>query len=83
MVTNDEKCRVSIVHSILQIYIHIFTALYNYISVLFIKILKCGPIPQHVAIIMDGNRRYAKRLNEKVFEGHKKGFKALEEVAFL
>lgn len=28
---------------------------------LLINVLKCGPIPKLIAIIMDGNRRYAKK----------------------
>ena len=43
--------------------------------------VKGGPIPQHVAIIMDGNRRFAQELglgNPGV--GHAKGRDKLEEV---
>ncbi|KAB0793330.1 hypothetical protein PPYR_12950 [Photinus pyralis] len=45
-----------------------------------INVLKCGPIPQHVAFIMDGNRRYAKqqRLDKQV--GHSRGFDKLTET---
>ena len=39
------------------------------------QILKAGHIPKHVAIIMDGNRRYAKKMQySKVFQGHVFGF---------
>jgi len=31
-----------------------------------------GPIPTHVAIICDGNRRWARSRGLKVFAGHKK-----------
>ncbi|XP_029655385.1 dehydrodolichyl diphosphate synthase complex subunit DHDDS-like [Octopus sinensis] len=41
---------------------------------LFIKIIKCGPIPRHLAVIMDGNRRYAKMNSLKTEFGHRKGF---------
>lgn len=46
------------------------------------EILKGGPLPSHVAIIMDGNRRYAKEVlrAENVNEGHIKGKAKLEEV---
>jgi len=38
-------------------------------------------IPQHIAIIMDGNRRYAKEvLNAEPIEGHKMGKHKLDEV---
>jgi ditrans,polycis-polyprenyl diphosphate synthase len=43
-------------------------------------VLKNGPIPKHVAIIMDGNRRYAKNRNIEKIEGHKSGFDKLFEV---
>jgi len=37
-------------------------------------------IPQHVAIIMDGNRRWAKQRNLDVRLGHKKGAENLEDI---
>lgn len=40
-------------------------------------ILSVGPIPDHIAFIMDGNRRYAKKYNLEVGVGHKLGFTAL------
>ncbi len=39
-----------------------------------------GPIPKHIAIIMDGNRRFAKELGIEPTEGHLKGKDKLEEV---
>ena len=45
------------------------------------KEVRAGGIPEHVAIIMDGNRRYAKEiLNAPTLEGHKLGKDKLEEV---
>ena len=38
-------------------------------------------IPQHIAVIMDGNRRWAKERNISVPEGHKRGAEALENIA--
>jgi len=38
------------------------------------------PIPQHVGIIMDGNRRWAKQHGLPVLQGHKHGMDALTEV---
>jgi undecaprenyl pyrophosphate synthase len=49
----------------------------------FGEILKNGPLPKHVAIIMDGNRRYAKSRNIKKIEGHISGFEKLVEVCKL
>lgn len=39
--------------------------------------LSVGPIPNHLAFIMDGNRRYAKKHNLKEGAGHNAGFSAL------
>ena len=43
-------------------------------------VLKAGPIPHHVAFIMDGNRRYARDKGVKVIQGHVDGFVALRRV---
>ena len=44
------------------------------------KVLAAGPVPQHIAFIMDGNRRYARERNMAIKEGHANGFYALEQV---
>ncbi|XP_031567033.1 dehydrodolichyl diphosphate synthase complex subunit DHDDS-like [Actinia tenebrosa] len=44
------------------------------------SVLKTGEIPKHVAIIMDGNRRFAKKVNCERSKGHEKGFEKLTEV---
>ncbi|CAH1180346.1 unnamed protein product [Phaedon cochleariae] len=44
-----------------------------------INVIKCGPIPKHIAFIMDGNRRYATKTNVQKAEGHLKGFEKLAE----
>lgn len=38
-------------------------------------------IPNHVAIIPDGNRRWAKARNLPTFEGHRRGFSILSKIA--
>lgn len=38
------------------------------------------PVPKHIAIIMDGNRRWAKKNNLNPSEGHKAGAKNLEDI---
>lgn len=38
-------------------------------------------IPQHVAIIPDGNRRWAKSKGLRVFDGHYRGFEVARAVA--
>ena len=47
---------------------------------LFINSIKQGPIPQHVAFVMDGNRRYARKCHIETTEGHSLGFEALARV---
>jgi len=42
--------------------------------------VKNGIIPRHIAIIMDGNRRYAKKRGLRPFQGHVFGSKKAEEV---
>ena len=45
------------------------------------KILRAGHIPRHVAIIMDGNRRFARKMQyNKVFQGHVSGFNKFLET---
>lgn len=50
------------------------------IHTIVLYILRCGPIPEHVAIIMDGNRRWAERHHLERKDGHSHGYKKLEEV---
>ena len=45
-----------------------------------VKEVQSRPVPQHVAVIMDGNRRYAKEFGLLVAEGHEKGKEKLEEM---
>ena len=40
-----------------------------------------GPVPKHLAVIMDGNRRYAESLGLLPFEGHVKGKSTLENLS--
>lgn len=47
---------------------------------ILIGALKQGPIPQHVAFEMDGNRRYARGKKMETIEGHHHGFEALARV---
>lgn len=48
-----------------------------------IQIIAAGPVPRHVAFIMDGNRRYARKRHQKVQQGHVDGFGALRRVSLL
>jgi ditrans,polycis-polyprenyl diphosphate synthase len=47
---------------------------------LLIGALRQGPIPQHIAFVMDGNRRFARQNRIEVVEGHNRGFEALARV---
>ena len=40
-------------------------------------IMRAGPVPRHVAFIMDGNRRWAKQLGVKTLKGHTAGYDAM------
>ncbi|MDR1954419.1 MAG: di-trans,poly-cis-decaprenylcistransferase [Candidatus Methanoplasma sp.] len=56
------------------------TAYSRYKRELVKEVLK-GPIPKHIAIIMDGNRRYAAEILESDSkEGHRKGEEKIEEM---
>ncbi|XP_041961736.1 dehydrodolichyl diphosphate synthase complex subunit DHDDS [Alosa alosa] len=52
----------------------------NLIERISANILKAGPIPKHVAFIMDGNRRYARKRQVERQEGHSQGFEKLAET---
>jgi ditrans,polycis-polyprenyl diphosphate synthase len=45
-----------------------------------LDVLTAGPIPKHVAFVMDGNRRYARSKQKAVYEGHSEGFIALRRT---
>ena len=44
------------------------------------QILKSGNVPEHIAIIMDGNGRWARKRGKQRTEGHKAGVKAVQKV---
>ena len=48
---------------------------------LAIGAVKQGPIPKHVAFVMDGNRRFARNHKIETIEGHHLGFEALARVS--
>ena len=52
----------------------------NQVRELLIAALRQGPIPQHVAFVMDGNRRFARSHKIETVEGHNLGFEALAGV---
>lgn len=52
----------------------------NKLKELLIGALRQGPVPQHVAFVMDGNRRFARSHGIETVEGHNLGFEALARV---
>jgi ditrans,polycis-polyprenyl diphosphate synthase len=47
---------------------------------LLIGAIRQGPVPRHVAFVMDGNRRFARNHQIETIEGHNLGFEALAKV---
>jgi len=47
---------------------------------ILLTVLAAGPVPEHIAFVMDGNRRYARKNNKSVQDGHSDGFAALRRV---
>lgn len=50
---------------------------FNIFETFALNAIKNGPIPKHIAVIMDGNRRFAKQNKLLTKEGHTFGFKKL------
>lgn len=46
-------------------------------------IIRTGPTPRHVGVIMDGNRRYAKNHKIELKEGHNLGFDSMANILEL
>ena len=63
------------------------TVLYKHIKSFIVSLLRCNQdpnlIPQHLAIIMDGNRRFARKLHRPISEGHSAGFDTLQQILDL
>ncbi|KAJ7063599.1 Decaprenyl diphosphate synthase-like protein [Mycena amicta] len=47
---------------------------------LLLLVLAAGPIPKHVAFVMDGNRRYARMNHKAIAQGHSDGFVTLRRL---
>jgi len=53
---------------------------YNLYEDYLLERVKSGEVPGHVAIIMDGNRRWARKLEKPPWYGHLFGSRKLEEI---
>ena len=58
----------------------LFSSFFSSIRVPSIKELRKDSIPEHVAIIMDGNGRWATKRNFPRSAGHKAGVEALRDI---
>ncbi|ESP01058.1 hypothetical protein LOTGIDRAFT_225491 [Lottia gigantea] len=52
----------------------------TWLQKLCVRVLKAGPIPKHIAFIMDGNRRFATKNSIDRAQGHLHGFNKLAET---
>lgn len=52
----------------------------NQVESWLITALATGPIPRHIALVMDGNRRYARLHRLETAEGHALGFESLKGI---
>ncbi|KAK0558975.1 cis-prenyltransferase [Tilletia horrida] len=50
------------------------------IASFLLPVLALGPVPRHIAFIMDGNRRWATTHRTSIRSGHVSGFEALKRV---
>lgn len=46
----------------------------SFIENVAVQVIKSGPIPKHVSLIMDGNRTYSKKKHIKLDDGYRLGF---------
>ncbi|XP_039144957.1 dehydrodolichyl diphosphate synthase CPT3-like isoform X2 [Dioscorea cayenensis subsp. rotundata] len=56
---------------------NIFGRIWFSMRMFLFNVLSFGPMPAHIAFIMDGNRRYSKKHNSKEDTGHSAGFSSL------
>ena len=47
------------------------------------RVIRVGPIPKHVGVILDGNRRFARKAGlSEVTDGHRRGADKVEELYY-
>lgn len=44
------------------------------------RVIRTGPVPQHIGFIMDGNRTYAKKKHMELKDGHNAGFESMAKI---
>lgn len=52
----------------------------NQVREMVIGAVRQGPVPEHIAFVMDGNRRFARSHKIETAEGHNLGFESLAKV---
>ena len=52
----------------------------KYINPIKITMIKMNEVPKHIGIILDGNRRFAKKLMLKPWKGHEWGMEKVKKV---
>lgn len=55
----------------------------QFIEKAMLSIIKTGPLPDHIGLIMDGNRRFAKQRSMQLVDGHTAGAQSLGKVSFV
>ncbi|KIJ44328.1 hypothetical protein M422DRAFT_67589 [Sphaerobolus stellatus SS14] len=54
-----------------------YNVILRWLERLLLAVLASGPMPKHIAFVMDGNRRYAGKKGKPAHEGHYAGFSSL------
>lgn len=57
--------------------------LHSYLQSVILTILSTGPIPQHIGLIIDGHRRFAKSKGTSINQGNLAGYHKLHKAAQL
>lgn len=55
----------------------LYLMMWGWVKAALVYIVRSGPIPKHVAFIMDGNRRFATKQGLQSISGHQQGYQKL------
>lgn len=58
----------------------LFTYAIELVKDFIVSMMRTSPIPKHIGLIMDGNRRYAKSKDIELKDGHNAGADSLIQV---